>query len=87
MDPKLKRTRVVVSYTADDGYRYELTAKGGTGSVMPSTGGEAPPHAAFLEAIGELARLCELFGFGEEASKEFTDAQSRVRQWREQRAA
>lgn len=79
-DPKLKRTRVSVTYRASDGRIAEFSARAGTGSKHLLTGDEVPPEEALLAGVEELARLCELFGFGAEASKRVTDAQARVRE-------
>lgn len=84
-DPTLKRTKVVISYTGSDGYRSEMTLKGGTGSHHLVTGAEVPPQAALLAAVDELARITALFGFADEAMAEFTAAHLRVAQWRASR--
>lgn len=80
-DPKLARTSVVIKYTGDDGYRYEMTAKAGKGSVNHRTGGEVPPQKALLDALQELARITALFGFEKEAQQVFEDARIAVFEW------
>jgi hypothetical protein len=81
-DPKLKRTSVVLKYTASDGYRMEFGAKAGTGSKHRVTGEEVPPEHALLDAMEELSRVLALFGFGEQAKAKFDAAQKAVADWR-----
>lgn len=76
-DPTLKRTSVTIKYTASDGYRHEVSY-----SNIGRMGTKPPPEVPLLEAIDELARLCELFGFGAKASLAVATAQMRVREWR-----
>lgn len=81
-DPTLKRTSVKITYTASDRYRSEVTYSNiGTGRARPI------PHAPLLEAIEELGRLAELFGFGAQASEAFDGARLRVKNWRRERDA
>jgi len=86
-DPKLKRTRVEISYGSYDGYRQTLTAKGGTGSIRPSTGQEVEPEIALLAGLEELARLTALFGFEDEALAKFNCARQKVAEWKAKRIA
>ena len=83
-DPTLKRTSVAIKYTASDGYRMEFTGKGGTGTVHRVTGEQVPPKRAFLEAVGELARIATIFGFEAEAKVEFERAVDAVKAWKEE---
>lgn len=70
--PKLKTTRVVVKYSADDGVSCESVYKG------------APdmPHGGLISALEELARLTALFGFEDEALRVFNGARERVAAWK-----
>jgi hypothetical protein len=86
-DPTLKRTSVVLKYTASDGYRLEFSAKGGTGSKNQSTGDEVAPERAMLAGLVELSRLLCLFGFEQEAQDAFENARQAVADWRKERAA
>jgi hypothetical protein len=79
-DPTLKRSSVRIVYSASDGYRSEVTY-----SSIGRMGIKPPPEAPILEAIEELARLSELFGFGERAATAVAEAQCRVREWRARR--
>lgn len=79
-DPKLKCTSVVIKYTADDGYKSELMCKGGDGTTAL-----VPPEKALLAGLEELARLTALFGFEDQALEVFTEARSRVAEWKSQR--
>jgi hypothetical protein len=85
-DPTLKRTTVVIKYTSSDGYRAELTTKGGEGTAHRVTGEPVPPQRALISALEELARLTALFGFEDEALEAFTGARQRVAEWRASRA-
>lgn len=79
-DPTLKRSSVTIRYTASDGYTAEVGYASGkrTGVVLP-------PESAILEAIAELSRLAELFGFGARATEEQALARARVVEWRSKR--
>lgn len=76
-DPTLKTTRVLISYTASDGYRSEMSLS----SARATT-----PQAVYIEAVEELSRLCALFGFEAEARQAFEGAAARVAQHREGKA-
>jgi len=76
-DPTLKRASVKIKYAASDGYLSEVTY---SSHAIGRT--DVPPKDALIEAIDELARLSELFGFGAEASLAVASAQMRVREWR-----
>lgn len=78
-DPTLKRTSVRITYSASDGYRKEITY-----SNIGKMGRQPPPQQPMLDAIEELARLCELFGHGEAARTRVLEAQARVQLWRAQ---
>ena len=77
-DPKLAKTRCLISYSGDDGYH---------SSVEYASRGETPPKDVFLEALQELARLTALFGFEDEAQQRFDEARKAVFDWREERSA
>ena len=77
-DPTLRRASVVIKYTSSDGYRSEVRYSNHGALGNPTI----PPENVLLEAIDELARLSELFGFGAEASTAVATAQMRVREWR-----
>jgi hypothetical protein len=81
-DPTLKRTSVVLKYTASDGYRSEFGAKGGAGTQHRVTGAEVPPEKALLAGMEELSRLLHLFGFDAEARQAFDGARDAVLEWR-----
>lgn len=68
-DPTLKTTRVLISYTASDGYRSEMSL---------SSARAPTPQAVYIEAVEELSRLCALFGFEAEARNAFDGAAQRV---------
>lgn len=85
-DPILKRTSVVIKYTASDGYRAEFGAKGGVGSTNRVTGEPVPPQKALIAAFEELARLTALFGFEAEAREAADGAFARVAQWEKERS-
>jgi hypothetical protein len=76
-DPTLKRSSVTINYAASDGYRSTVNY-----SNRGRMGREPPPQLPLLEAVDELARLCELFGFGAEASARVDEARARVKAWR-----
>lgn len=76
-DPTLKRSSVTISYAASDGYKMEVNY-----STRGRMGLFPPPELPLMEAIEELGRLAELFGFGDGAAERFNDARQRVRQWR-----
>ena len=80
-DPKLTRSRVVVAYHADDGYKSEETYRSHQGG---KTCGGMPmkPQEALLVGLEELAHLTALFGFEEEALSRFNAARQRVADWR-----
>lgn len=83
-DPKLVRSRVVISYRADDDFRSEEAYASGKG--VPLFGGVASePQAALLQGLQELARLTALFGFEDEALKAFNEARARVADWKAKR--
>ncbi len=73
-DPKLKLSRVFISYSASDGYRKESTYSSSQMNVEK----ELKPVQPLLSAIEELARLTALFGYGDEALQAFNDARERV---------
>lgn len=77
-DPKLKTTRVVIAYSASDGYRSEHKLD----SKFAST-----PQQVLIDAAEELARLCALFGFEAEARAAMEGAFQRVGEWRKGREA
>ena len=73
-DPKLQRARVEIKYSSDDGFRCEWNTISGK-----------QPKAALIDGIYELARLLELFGFGEEAQNAVNEARGAVQDWRAKR--
>ena len=81
-DPTLKRTTVHIRYTASDGYRSEFSADVAPGSKNLKTGEPVPPQMALLIGLRELARLTALFGFQDDALREFNEARSAVSEWR-----
>lgn len=81
-DPKITKSSVVIKYVADDGYDCENTYRSPS-KFFP----DAPPHQALLDALEELARLTELFGFSDEAQRRFDNARWRVQEWRKKREA
>lgn len=68
----LRTANVQIAYSASDGF----SSKVGYGARG------ADPKAVMLEAIDELGRLSELFGFGDEALDKLNFAQGRVRVWK-----
>lgn len=76
-EPTLKRTGVLIKYKSSDDYRSETAFQS-----HPFGKPANEPHQVFIDAIDELARLCELFGFGDEASVAVEGARQRVRAWR-----
>lgn len=85
-DPTLARTNVRVAYTSSDGFRYELTTRGGVGTANEETGDPVPPELGLLAALEELARLTALFGFEVQAQERFDAARQRVVEWKAKRA-
>ncbi len=75
-EPKITRSRVTVSYSTDEGFRTEV--------VFSSRGADltVAPHEPLLDAIDELARLCDLSGVGDQAANRVTAARARVQAWR-----
>lgn len=78
-DPKLIKSRVLIAYTSDDKYSMSTEMKTGKGSHNPSTGQPFPPENALLDGIEELARICALFGFEDQARAGVEGAFARVR--------
>ena len=81
-DPTLKRSSVTIAYTASDGYSRKVCY-----SSIGRMGAKPPPHGPLLEAIEELSRLAELFGFGAQAADRMAEARARVKDWRSTRSA
>ena len=75
----------MVSYTASDGYRSEMKAKGGKGTKNLVTGKEVAPELALLAAFQELTRILCLFGFEAQAVDAFAEQRVAVQDWRESR--
>ena len=71
---KLRRSRVVVTYSAADGYSSNASYKCA----------KETPQQGMLNGLEELARLTALFGFEDEAEKVFTDARQRVAEWKKE---
>lgn len=69
----LRNNSVTISYRASDGFcsKASYTSKR-SGS----------PEDCWVAAADELARLSELFGFGDQVSAAVEDARERVRQWK-----
>jgi hypothetical protein len=86
-DPKLKKTSVVIRYTASTGHRAEMTCKAGEDVAHLKTGKPVPPEKALLSGIEELARLLALFGFEQQAREAVDGAFGRVAEWRKSREA
>lgn len=78
-DPKLIKSKVLISYQADDGYFAELTY-----STIARR--KEDPKGALLEGITEAARLLALFGFEDQARAGVEAAFARVKEFKEQRA-
>lgn len=76
-DPTLKRSSVTIGFTASDGYKMQVNY-----SNRGRMGRFPPPNGPLLEAIDELGRLAELFGFGDEAAAKLDEARGRVKAWR-----
>jgi hypothetical protein len=79
-DPILKRSSVTIRYTSSDGYSSQVCY-----SNIGRMGTRPPPEQPILEAIDELSRLAELFGFGHQATEAQALARKRVMQWRAER--
>ncbi len=73
-DPKLKLSRVFISYSATNGYRKESTYS----SAQMNVAKELKPVQPLLSALEELARLTALFGYADEALEVFNGARERV---------
>lgn len=82
-DPKLTKTSVQIKYRSDDGYKYDLTCKGGGGEIGFISGKPVPPEAPLLDALEELQRLCNLFGFSRQADERIAAVNARMGRWRE----
>lgn len=76
-DPKIVRSRVVVDYSADDGYACEVGYKGTKDA----------PASGLLSGLDEIARLLALFGMQDEARRVVDDAFGRVAAWKSKREA
>ena len=70
--PKLKRTKISISYGMTNGSGLKYDAKGGAGTKHPITGEEVPPHIVLIDAIGQLSRASVMFGFEDAALEVFT---------------
>lgn len=80
-DPKLKRIRVVIAYTSDDGYSSEVHFGAGNRNPMCRD-----PFEGLASAQRELARTLALFGRPELAEQATAEAIKAVADFREQRA-
>jgi len=78
-DPTLKRSSVVIKYTASDGYSFEC--------LTNSRHTEGGPEMPLLVAFEELSRILHLFGFGEQAMDAAYAAAGRVEEFQARRAA
>lgn len=81
-NPKLTKTAVQIKYWADDGYKSDTMMKAGQGQTHMVTGEPIPPELALLDAIEELQRLCNLFGFAKQADERIAAVNSRMAEWR-----
>ena len=80
-DPKLKRIRVVIAYTSDDGYSSEVTF--GAGHRNPQC---HDPFDGLASAQRELARTLALFGRPDLAEQATAEAIKAVADDKAQRA-
>jgi len=85
-NPKLTKTAVQIKYWADDGYKSDTMMKAGQGQVHMVTGEPIPPELALLDALEELQRLCNLFGFAKQADERIAAVNGRMATWRSQPA-
>lgn len=76
-DPKLKRTRVTVAYSADDGVSVESRFVGG-----PRNPACTDPLEGLRDAHRETARLMALFGRPDLAMAATADSIQSVADWR-----
>lgn len=82
-NPKLTKTAVQIKYWSDDGYKSDMTIKGGGSEMGYITGAPVPPEASLLQGIEELQRLCNLFGFGPAADARIAAVNERMKDWRQ----
>lgn len=80
-DPKLKSIRVVIAYTADDGYSSEVTFGAGHRNPMCRD-----PFEGLASAQHELARTLALFGRPDLAEQSTAQAVKAVAEFQAQRA-
>lgn len=85
-NPKLTKTAVQIKYWADDGYKSDAMMKAGQGQAHMVTGEPIPPELALLDALEELQRLCNLFGFAKQADERIAAVNGRMATWRSQPA-
>lgn len=77
VEPKLKRARVTVAYTSDDGYSMESRFFGG-----PRNPSCTAPLECLRDAHRETARLLALFGRPDLATESTAEAVEAIAQWR-----
>jgi hypothetical protein len=75
-DPKLQVVKVTIHYLSDDGYQTETTYDSDSRRMKPL--GVDIPKETMLNATEELARLCELFGMGDEMNEKINAVRLRV---------
>lgn len=85
-NPKLTKTAVQIKYWADDGYKSDTMMKAGQGQTHMVTGEPIPPELALLDALEELQRLCNLFGFAKQADERIASVNGRMADWRSKTA-
>lgn len=71
--PVMKSCRIQINYSADDGFRSEAAY---------SSKRSGSPEECLYNAADEIARLAELFGFGDLIEFAVQDARKRVREWK-----
>lgn len=84
--PKLTKTAVQIKYWADDGYKSDTMMKADQGQTHFRTGAPVPPEAALLDGLEELQRLCNLFGFAQQADERIAAVNGRMAEWRSEPA-
>lgn len=75
-EPTMKSCLIQINFTASDGY----SSKAGYSSKRIGS-----VRQTMATAVDEIARLAELFGFGEDIEAAVKDARIRVKQWKGER--
>lgn len=78
--PKMKSCSAALNYRADDGYSSKTTFA--SVRQKPNMFAKPDPRECWIEVADELARVAELFDFGDRVEAAVKDARKRVKEWR-----